>query len=246
VSRKEILIVGESLLVDEYAELCTREGFAVGVRGNAAPKAKTRKGGTRVSRISKSFDIALELTNIDLATKRKNLAELDKILPPRTPIISSSTTVMLAQQTTWVKHPERLVGIGALPTLLQGKLVEFATSDQTDEQSKHAAREFASSLGKESAFVVDTPGLVMPRILCMIINEACFAMMEGVAEGKDIDTAMRLGTSYPTGPVEWAERIGWHHVLAVLDGLQALFGDDRYRAAPLLRRLALKHQHSAM
>jgi 3-hydroxybutyryl-CoA dehydrogenase len=246
LSRTKILIVGEPLLVDEYAELCASKGFAVGVQGKAEPKAKPQRARRRGPRISKSFDIALELTIVDLATKRKNLAELDKILPRSTLIISSSTTVMLAQQATWVKHPERLVGVGAFPTFVQGKLIEFASSDQTDEQSKDSAREFVSSLGKESAFVVDTPGLVMPRVLCMIINEACFALMEGVAERGDIDMAMILGTNYPTGPVEWAQRIGWQQVLAVLDALHGFFGEDRYRAAPLLRRLALKDHRSAM
>jgi 3-hydroxybutyryl-CoA dehydrogenase len=75
----------------------------------------------------------------------------------------------------------------------------------------------------------------------MIMNEACYAMMEHVAEGKDIDTAMRLGTNYPKGPVEWAGRIGWPQILAVLESLHDFLGEDRYRAAPLLRRLALKH-----
>jgi 3-hydroxybutyryl-CoA dehydrogenase len=71
----------------------------------------------------------------------------------------------------------------------------------------------------------------------MIINEAAFALMEGVASAEDIDTAMKLGTNYPLGPLEWADRIGLDQVLAVLEGLQAEYGDDRYRPAPLLRQL---------
>jgi 3-hydroxybutyryl-CoA dehydrogenase len=85
--------------------------------------------------------------------------------------------------------------------------------------------------------VPDGPGLVFPRILCMIINEAAFALMEGVASAEDIDTAMKLGTNYPLGPLEWADRIGLDQVLGVLEGLQAEYGEDRYRPAPLLRQL---------
>jgi 3-hydroxybutyryl-CoA dehydrogenase len=86
--------------------------------------------------------------------------------------------------------------------------------------------------------VQDSVGLVMPRILCALANEACFAIMEGVAEANDIDTAMKLGTNYPSGPVVWAGRIGWSQVLAVLKGLHGYFGEDRYRPAPLLQRMA--------
>jgi 3-hydroxybutyryl-CoA dehydrogenase len=71
----------------------------------------------------------------------------------------------------------------------------------------------------------------------MIINEAAFALMDGVASAEDIDMAMKLGTNYPLGPLEWADRIGLDQVLSVLEGLQAEHGDDRYRAAPLLRQL---------
>jgi 3-hydroxybutyryl-CoA dehydrogenase len=80
--------------------------------------------------------------------------------------------------------------------------------------------------------------MVMPRILCMLINEAYFAMMEGVADDAAIDTAMKLGTNYPRGPVEWARKIGLVHVVAVLHALQGYFGEDRYRCAPLLTREA--------
>jgi 3-hydroxyacyl-CoA dehydrogenase len=114
LSKKKILIVGDAILVDEYAELCTSKGFAVVVRRNAPPKAKRQNAGKRVSKVTKSFDIALELTNIDLSIKQKNLTELDRILLPKIPIISSSTTVMLAQQAAWVKHPERHCFKGSL------------------------------------------------------------------------------------------------------------------------------------
>lgn len=216
---KNIVILGDTPLVEEYRILCNEKGYS--------------------SQPSSNVALALELTNISLETKKKNLLQLDDTLPKTIPILSSSVTVMLTEQATWVKHPSRLVGICAFPTLLQNALVEFAVSHQTSEAAKTAAIEFSSSLGKEHAFVQDSIGFVMPRILCMLANEASFAMMEGVAEAQDIDTAMKLGTNYPNGPVQWAEQIGVQQVHAVVSALYRYFGEDRYRPAPLLQKAAL-------
>lgn len=81
--------------------------------------------------------------------------------------------------------------------------------------------------------------MVMPRILCMLINEAAFALMENIATPADIDTAMKLGTNYPFGPVEWADRIGIRTVVSILDAIYRETGEERYRTAPLLRHMAV-------
>ena len=81
--------------------------------------------------------------------------------------------------------------------------------------------------------------MVLPRIVCMIANEAAFALMENIASPKDIDIAMKLGTNYPHGPIEWANRIGIHQVVHTLDALYRDLHEDRYRVSPLLRQLAI-------
>jgi 3-hydroxybutyryl-CoA dehydrogenase len=215
---KTICLLGDSPLVNEYTALASGRGFQC------------------VSSPSRSTTLALELTNIALDAKEKNLRRLDKILQKKIPIFSTSVTVTVAEQSTWIRHAERLIGIGALPTLLQGTLLEFAPSTVTNDATRRAARTFAEALGKECSFVQDSVGLVLPRILCMLVNEACFAAGEGVAGGGDIDTAMKLGTNYPLGPVQWGERIGLRQVHAVVAALHRQFGDDRYRVAPLLQR----------
>ena len=91
----------------------------------------------------------------------------------------------------------------------------------------------------ELSVVQDRVGMVLPRVLASLVNEAFFAIMEGVAEPRDIDSAMMLGTSYPHGPVEWGQSIGLSNVVAILDALQRDTGEDRYRVAPLLRQMAL-------
>ena len=228
--RKRICIFGESPLVEEYAALCLNKGYEVQVRLNDV---------RRIAKPNRACDIALELTNIAIESKKKNLIELDKVLAPKVPLISSSVCVTVAEQSGWLKHAGRLVGIGALPSLLGNGLIELARSSSTNEITLTAAQEFAKTLGKESAVVQDSVGLVLPRVLCSLINETCFAMMEGVATGRDIDTAMKLGTNYPYGPIEWAERIGVRHVHAVMRALHEGFGEDRYRVSPLLKRASI-------
>jgi 3-hydroxybutyryl-CoA dehydrogenase len=94
-------------------------------------------------------------------------------------------------------------------------------------------------VGKHVTWVGDAPGLVLGRIVCQVINEAAFALGEGVGSAEDIDAGMVHGLAYPRGILSWADAIGLDHVLAVLDGLYDEYREERYRAAPALRRLAL-------
>ena len=231
-------MTGESQLVEEYSALCLSKKQSVTVRLNAGKSAQLPKSTKKAATPPKSVTLALELTNISPEVKKKNLILLDRSLVPGIPIISSSVTVTIAEQSSWIRHSQQLTGIGALPTLLEGSLIEFAPSPTTNENTIARAKGFAAMLGKEAAIVRDSIGLVMPRILCMLANEAYFAMMEGVASGDDIDTAMKLGTNYPHGPVEWTGKIGIKQIHAVLSALHGHFGEDRYRIAPLLQQVA--------
>ncbi|HXX63029.1 MAG TPA: 3-hydroxyacyl-CoA dehydrogenase family protein [Bacteroidota bacterium] len=237
-ARGGVFITGDSPLVMEYASECERARIATTVRVNSGSPAKTLSTRGRAQRVPSSCSIAVELTNTSLDTKQKNLRELSRRLAPGRPILTSASTVCVAEQSQWLTPPRQLIGIAALPGLLQGRLVELSPGEGTGSAVLAEAQEFCRKLGKEWALVQDSPGMVMPRILCMLVNEAYFALGERTAEPSDIDTAMRLGTNYPRGPMEWGERIGLTQVCAVLDGLWRYFGEDRYRTAPLLRRLA--------
>ncbi|OTA41498.1 MAG: hypothetical protein A6D92_06165 [Symbiobacterium thermophilum] len=98
---------------------------------------------------------------------------------------------------------------------------------------------FFHSLGRDTEVVTDSPGLVAARLLACLINEAAFALQEGIATAEAIDTAMQLGLNYPLGPLEWADELGPDKVLAVLEGLQRETGEERYRPAPYLRKRVL-------
>jgi 3-hydroxybutyryl-CoA dehydrogenase len=130
------------------------------------------------------------------------------------------------------------VGFHALPPLDECALVELTRGPGTAAPAAARAAELFAALGKDVAWVEDAPGLVLGRIVCQLVNEACFAVGEGVGSAEDVDAGMVLGLNHPRGPFAWCEAIGAEHVLAVLDGLRIELGEERYRAAPLLRRMA--------
>jgi len=129
------------------------------------------------------------------------------------------------------------VGYFALGSLESASLVELTAAEDAPEAARREAEEYFRSLGLHVEWVGDSPGLVLGRIVCQLVNEAAFALQKGAGTAEDIDTAMRLGLNYPRGPLEWGDSIGLDRVLAVLDALRGELGEERYRAAPLLRRM---------
>ncbi|HVP03642.1 MAG TPA: 3-hydroxyacyl-CoA dehydrogenase NAD-binding domain-containing protein [Solirubrobacteraceae bacterium] len=128
-------------------------------------------------------------------------------------------------------------GFHALPPLRAGGLVELTRSSGTSDLSAARTEAFFGSLGLHTAWVGDAPGLVLGRLVCQLVNEAAFAVGEGVGGPDDVDDGMVLGLNHPRGPLAWGDVIGLDHVLAVLDALREERGDPAYRAAPLLRRM---------
>jgi 3-hydroxybutyryl-CoA dehydrogenase len=129
-------------------------------------------------------------------------------------------------------------GFHVLAPLHEMALVELTRGPGTDEESAGRAEAFFAALGKRTVWVGDAPGLVLGRIVCQIVNECSFAVAEGVGTPADVDDGMVLGMNQPRGPLGWGEAIGAPHVLAVLDALRGELGEERYRAAPPLRRQA--------
>jgi 3-hydroxybutyryl-CoA dehydrogenase len=131
------------------------------------------------------------------------------------------------------------VGFHVLPPLSGANLVELTKGPDSAPSAADAAERFFATLGKRTVWVADAPGLVLGRMVCQVINEAAFALGEGVGTGRDIDAGMIYGLNYPRGPLAWADEIGLDQVVAVLDGLYDELHEERYRVAPSLRRLVL-------
>ncbi len=238
--RENVFLIGESPMVEEFTEECLRAGYFVTAKLNHSSRQSSLPRGSAGK--ARRAALAVELTNTDRERKTKNIRFLEKSLPHNAAILSSSVTITASEQATWLKSPGRLMGLAALPSLLSGQLLEIAPTLSTSRATVSAAKKFLERLGKEIAVVQDRVGMVLPRILCMLINEASFAVMENVAHPRDVDIAMKLGTNYPLGPVEWADRIGIQQVFCVLQSLHQNLGEERYRIAPLLRQMATGKQ----
>jgi 3-hydroxybutyryl-CoA dehydrogenase len=150
-------------------------------------------------------------------------------LPGGAPLV-----VLCAGRSLAARGEPAAVGFHMLPPL--GRLVELTRLPGTQSFAAEAAAAFFARLGFVAEWVDDAPGLVLGRIVCQLVNEAWFAIGEGVGSPADVDTGLTLGLNHPRGAVEWGEAIGVDHVVAVLDGLWAERREERYRVAPLLRR----------
>jgi 3-hydroxybutyryl-CoA dehydrogenase len=169
---------------------------------------------------------------------------MDGDLPPDVPLLCQCVDVTLTEIATWVRRPERLVGFDGL-FLSNGPMATLVPSPTLNPFTRTVVDEFFKNVGYLTTWITDSPGLVLPRIVGMLANEAAFAAGEGVADFDTIDKAMQLGTNYPHGPLAWAKGLGFTKVVNLLDHLHREFGEERYRVAPLLRRWSRLEQVTA-
>lgn len=182
-------------------------------------------------------DVAIDLHNESADAKQELMLSLAQAIPEQALVLTSALPTSTTEAASWMANPRRVAGFGLLPPIKHGGIVEVTAGLQTGEGALQRAQTFWRDLDLEPVLVADGPGLVRARVVCCLINEAVSALMEGVASADDIDLAMKLGTNYPYGPLEWADMIGLDTVLGVVNGLFREWGDDRYRPSPLLRRM---------
>jgi 3-hydroxybutyryl-CoA dehydrogenase len=233
----DVVIAGEYPLVEELTELCHHGGYECDTYLVEDFLSAVQSG--YVIDESDEVEAVIEAHNESAAAKQELLLALAHAVPADTLILTSALPTSVTQAASWVMNPGRVVGFGLISPVGAEGVVELAAGLQTNGDILERAKSFWRSINFEPVIVDDGPGLVRARIICCLINEAIGALMEGVATADDIDKAMRLGTNYPYGPLEWADIIGLDTVLGVMSGLFEEWGEDRYRPSPLLRRMVL-------
>ncbi len=194
------------------------------------------KGSTNLNDCADA-DLVIEAVNEDRGVKKDLYAKLEGICGPDTLFASNTSTIPITELAGYTKRPTKFIGMHFMNPVPMMKLVEVIRGMDTSDETLGAVVELAKKLGKEPIEVNDFPGFVSNRILLPMINEAVYAVMEGVATPEAIDGVMRLGMAHPMGPLALADLIGLDVCLDIMEVLHEGLGDSKYRPCPLLRKM---------
>jgi len=258
VSFEHVLVVGAGQMGSGIAQVLATSGRHVSLH-DAAPGAVDRglaamgkslerlaaKGADiapddvlgRVSPVERivSADLMIEAVVEDQAVKEEIFREADSVLPAEAILASNTSSIPIASLAAATSRPDRVIGMHFFNPVPVMALVEVVSTKETSPETRAAVVELAQELGKTPAEANDFPGFVSNRILLPFINEAVWALHDGVAEPEAIDTIAKLGFNHPMGPLALADLIGLDTCVAILEVLRDGLGDERYEPCPLLR-----------
>jgi len=253
-----VLVVGAGQMGGGIAQVVAASGRRVSLhdsapgavdRGLAAIRASAEKlaakGGPapgdllgRVEAVDTlvAADLMIEAVVEDQIVKEEIFRAADEALPPEAVLASNTSSIPITSLAAVTGRPERVIGMHFFNPVPVLKLVEVIRAPQTSDETAAAVVELARDLGKEPAEANDFPGFVSNRILMPFVNEAAYALMEGVAEAEAIDTIARLGFAHPMGPLALADLIGLDTCVAIMEVLQRGLDNPKYAPCPLLRQ----------
>jgi 3-hydroxybutyryl-CoA dehydrogenase len=255
---EHVLVVGAGQMGSGIAQVVAASGRRVSLH-DAAPDAVERgleamsksltrlaqKGGTDPDVVLARVEPAQEIVAADLmveavvedaAVKEQIFRYADGVMPTEAVLASNTSSIPISSLAAATSRPDRVIGMHFFNPVPVLKLVEVIRGLETSDETARAITELAGDLGKTAAEANDFPGFVSNRILMPFINEAAYALLEGVAEAEAIDTIARLGFAHPLGPLALADLIGLDTCVAIMEVLHRGLGDPKYAPCPLLRQ----------
>jgi 3-hydroxybutyryl-CoA dehydrogenase len=231
----------------EKSNLFISEQLKKGVEKQKWTQAQADSSLSLLKTTSKLSDLAAVDIVIEAAVENKHLKfeifkKLDEVIQSKAILASNTSSISITEIAAQTKRPELVVGMHFMNPVPVMKLVEGIKGLLTSEETFQRVEAMAVALGKTWVKAQDYPGFAVNRILMPMINEAFYALYEGVASAKDIDQAMKLGTNQPMGPFELADFIGLDTCLSIMNVLFEGLGDTKYRACPLLKNYVASGQ----
>ncbi len=262
---RKICVLGAGLMGNGIAQVCAQAGYEVKLRdieqrfidngmntikknlGRDVEKGKKTQEemDAVLARITPTLDLKEAAGDADIVVevvievmdvKKKVYAELEQIVPAHTLFFSNTSGLSLTEMASITKRPDKFIGTHFFNPVPVMRLLEVIKAYETSAETLQAALDWGEKIGKTCIVVNEAPAFVVNRILCVMLNEAFFALGEGLASPEDIDTGMVLGCNHPIGPLALSDLVGIETLLHVVEGLHKELG-DKYRPAPALVQL---------
>jgi 3-hydroxybutyryl-CoA dehydrogenase len=230
---EEFLDRGLNRITSDLDKLVAKERLSEQSRDDILSRIE---GSTDFDRLENA-ELVIEAVPENRDLKMSIFKQLSEIVDPETILASNTSSLSITELAQFATNPERVIGMHFFNPVPKLDLVEVVPGRSTSDDTVAIVVATAMQVGKTPVVVGDSPGFVVNRLMIPMINEAVFALNEGVASAEDIDAVMKLGASHPMGPLALADLIGLDTVLSIMEALHHAFGDDKYRPAPLLRQM---------